>query len=177
MNIEENIDNQLLQSMREGDPMKLTGIPQRPKAENDAIPKIAPKWLKHDRQVLKFDAYFQESVVENRDENYRVRKCIIYYYLDDDTIHILEPKKENSGIPQGVFLKRHGVPKPDGSGNYHWSDFNVSIDIEFYGRVFRIVGCDDFTRQFFANEGATLNENEGFPEDKHDETRMMINMK
>jgi len=35
---------------------------------------------------------------------------VIYYHLDDDTIYIGEPKIENSGIPQGVFLKRHKVP-------------------------------------------------------------------
>ena len=37
--------------MREGEPMKLTGIPARKPHENDAIPKIAPKWLKYDKQV------------------------------------------------------------------------------------------------------------------------------
>ena len=37
--------------MREGDPFKLTGIPARKAHENDAIPKIAPKWLKYDKQV------------------------------------------------------------------------------------------------------------------------------
>lgn len=37
--------------MREGDPLKLTGIPARKAHENDAIPKIAPKWLKYDKQV------------------------------------------------------------------------------------------------------------------------------
>ena len=31
--------------------MGLTGIPARQVQENDAIPKIAPKWLKYDRQV------------------------------------------------------------------------------------------------------------------------------
>lgn len=41
----------MLASMREGGPLGLTGIPQRPRQENDAIPKVAPKWLKHDRQV------------------------------------------------------------------------------------------------------------------------------
>jgi hypothetical protein len=35
-----------------------------------------------------------------------VRKLIIYYYLDDNSLSIIEPKKENSGIPQGAFLKR-----------------------------------------------------------------------
>jgi len=37
--------------MREGIPMHLTGVPARKEQENDAIPKIAPKWLKYDRQV------------------------------------------------------------------------------------------------------------------------------
>jgi hypothetical protein len=37
--------------MRDGDPLKLTGIPARKAHENDAIPRIAPKWLKHDKQV------------------------------------------------------------------------------------------------------------------------------
>jgi hypothetical protein len=41
--------------MREGQPLALTGIPQRRPQENDAIPKIAPKWLKYDRQVFLID--------------------------------------------------------------------------------------------------------------------------
>jgi len=48
---------------------------------------------------LSFTGYFKESVVENPNENYRVRKCVIYYYLNDGTIFITEPKIENSGIP------------------------------------------------------------------------------
>jgi hypothetical protein len=49
--LQESINPDLLRSMREGAPMQLTGIPQRKPQENDAIPKIAPKWLKYDRQV------------------------------------------------------------------------------------------------------------------------------
>ena len=55
---------------------------------------------------MKFDSYFQESVVENPIENYRIRKCQIYYYLSDGTMYINELKNENSGLPQGVFCKR-----------------------------------------------------------------------
>jgi len=33
----------------------------------------------------------------------------MYFYLDDETIHINEPRIENSGIPQGIFLKRMKV--------------------------------------------------------------------
>jgi len=31
---------------------------------------------------------------------------VLYYYLDDGTIYIMEPKIENSGLPQGVFIGR-----------------------------------------------------------------------
>lgn len=79
--------------------------------ENDGVPRVAPKWLKHDRQVsdsnafanrhqvLNFKCYFQEPVVEDPNENYRVRKCTLFFYLEDDTCHIIENRIENSGIP------------------------------------------------------------------------------
>jgi hypothetical protein len=109
--------------MREGCAMQLTGIAHRKDQENDAIPKIAPKWLKYDRQVLVFEAFFVEPVVEDPNENFRSRKCRINYFLDDDTIHIFEPKVENSGIPQGIFLKRHKLPFPDDQSKYYtWKD-------------------------------------------------------
>ena len=90
--------------------------------------------------------------MENQNENFRVRKCTIYYYLDDDTLHINEKKEENSGLTQGVFLKRHQVPNPAG-GNYTYKDLNLSMNLSIYERVFRIVDCDDFTRRFYSNEG------------------------
>lgn len=37
--------------MREGMAGNLDGVPKRQDQENDAIPKIAPKWLKYDRHV------------------------------------------------------------------------------------------------------------------------------
>jgi len=152
--------------MRDGLAGSLGGVPKRLDHENDAIPKIAPKWLKYDRQVLKFNAYFQEPVVENANENFRIRKCIIYYYLDDDTIHIIEPRVENAGIPQGIFLKRHKLPLPnDESIYYTWKDLQVASDFNVYKRIFRVVSCDEFTRRFYQNEGQPLNADELFPDD------------
>ena len=29
-------------------------------------------------------------------------RCKIYFYLEDDSIQVIEPKVENSGIPQGM---------------------------------------------------------------------------
>ena len=52
-------------------------------------------------QVLRFHAYFQESVHERAEEQFRVRRCTIYFYLEDDTIQVNESQQVNSGIPQG----------------------------------------------------------------------------
>ena len=51
--------------------------------------------------MLRFYAYFQEAVHEKAEEQYRIRHCIILFYLEDDTIQVNEPRQENSGIPQG----------------------------------------------------------------------------
>jgi len=55
--LEENVDDHLIEKMRTGQPLRITGIPQRPKPQNDAIPE-KPLWLKYDRQVLCFHGYF-----------------------------------------------------------------------------------------------------------------------
>lgn len=55
--------------------------------------------MKLDKIVLQFIGYFKESMVESRLENYRIRKVVIYYYLEDSTLMINEPKITNSGTP------------------------------------------------------------------------------
>jgi hypothetical protein len=62
-------------------------------------------------------------------------------------MHIIEKKIENSGIPQGVFLKRHKVPRPgNATVHYSWEDLNIGVNIAVYERVFRITDCNEFTR-------------------------------
>lgn len=102
----------------------------------------------------------------------------MYYYLDDDTMHIIEKKIENSGIPQGVFLKRHKVPRPENpTEHFTWRDLNLGTNFEVYQRVFRITDCNEFTRMFYANEGQALRAAEGYPDCPFEKTRAMINMK
>lgn len=108
----ETIDQNLLTSLRTGGkddsmtPYNEQDARLRQEAENDYIPRVQTPWLKFDRMVLRFEAYFQEHVVEMPNENFRIRRCLIYYYLTDNTIHVNEPKIENSGIPQGIFIRR-----------------------------------------------------------------------
>ena len=46
-------------------------------------------------QVLQFDAFFKQTVHESPDEYYRVRLVKIFYYLEDDSIAVVEPTVQN----------------------------------------------------------------------------------
>jgi len=87
------------------------------------------------------------------------------YFMEDGTTRISEPRQENSGIPQGSFLKRHRVPKPDGSGMFGPGDFRVGEDVAMYGKKFHITGTDRFTRWFFEENGIDLGPDEQAVED------------
>lgn len=110
--------------------------------------KSLPKWAANDRKVLRFFGFFKEAVPESNMENYRIRKTILYYYLEDDSMHLAEPREDNSGIPQGVFVKRHKVTKDDG-GFFSPSDFAVGQEVTIYGRTFCLTDADAFTREYF----------------------------
>ena len=58
---------------------------------------------------------------------------------------IREPKQVNSGVPQGAFLKRQVVLKPDGCP-YMPADFAIDADVQIYGRNFRLYDVDSYTR-------------------------------
>ncbi len=64
------------------------------------------KLLRWGCQVLRWFAYFKESVIESAQEQYRIRRITILYYLEDDTLEVTEPKQENSGILQVLSMSR-----------------------------------------------------------------------
>ena len=94
---------------------------------------------------MHFNAYFKQTVHESPNEHYRVREVSIFYYLEDDSISVVEPVVDNSGIPQGKLIKRQRLPKNDLGDFWHWKDFNLGIDVIFYGKVFHIYNCDGWT--------------------------------
>ena len=55
-------------------------------------------------QVLRFYGFFKQTVNESPAEYYRVRPVHIFYYLEDDSISVVEPHVENSGMPQGLYI-------------------------------------------------------------------------
>jgi len=134
--------------------------------KNMRHPRISPAWLKHEKQVLRFYGFFQEHVIESAEENSRYRNVSIMFYMEDGTMSIAEPKVENSGIPQGSFLKRHRVPKSGGATGFLGpDDFRIGENIEIYGRIYQITGCDRFTRWFYGENGIELGEDEPMMQD------------
>ena len=68
---------------------------------------------------------------------------------------VTEPKQVNSGTPQGAFLKRQVVLKPDGCP-FMPDDFSIGCDTGIFGRQIRIYDCDDYTREFYAVSAPTM---------------------
>lgn len=131
------------------------------------------KWVNKANQVLAFNAYFKEAVHERAGENFRVRKCVIYFYMEDETIQIIEHKAENSGIPQGNFVKRHQVPKAGSSGEmYTLDDLQLGACIHIYGRQFFIVDCNKSTREYLQKERSPeMLQASGYPDDPYESQR------
>ena len=92
-----------------------------------------------------FNAFFKQTIHESHDEFYRVRDVKIYYYLEDDSISIVEPLVKNSGMPQGKLIKRQRLPKNDLGEFWHWKDMNIGMNMTVYGKVFHLYDCDKFT--------------------------------
>ena len=139
-------------------------------ATRAAAATTTPSFVALDRQVLRFFAYFKEAVHESAAEAARVRKCTIQFFLVDGTSMIIEHREENSGIPQGTFVKRHRIPKPSGEP-YDWTDLVIGGEVTIYGRTLRIVDCDAFTRGFYSTQGFEQGPPEDYPSDEYSTMR------
>jgi hypothetical protein len=118
--------------------------------------------------VLRFYAYFRETVPESNEEERRVRYVRIHVFLEDDTIMIEEYRLRNSGIEQGVLLKRMRPLNPQAQlygTQYVNSDFQVGTNVEIYGVVYRIYSCDQFTEDYLRSIGRDVGAFEEPPDD------------
>jgi hypothetical protein len=120
---------------------------------------------------LHFFAYWKESVYEGL-EQFRIRLVNIFYVVEDGSIFITEKKQANAGLPQGTFLKKHRIPKPEG-GVYTLEDLQIGADINVYGRVFHITGAEPITRQWLTERGVQVGPDEASPQDDFSKTHAL----
>ncbi|XP_011502900.1 PREDICTED: EF-hand domain-containing family member C2-like [Ceratosolen solmsi marchali] len=116
-----------------------------------------PPWLMYDGQRLKFNAYFQESVYGRR-EPVNVRLVNISFFLEDGTMKVCEPSITNSGLEQGILVKRQRIPLPDPVKYRYYDvlDLNIGMEPKIFGRIYKIINCDDFTRKFLNRMGISV---------------------
>ena len=68
------------------------------------------------------------------------RRVQIYFFLEDDTIRVVEPKQKNSALPQGDIIRRHRIPRPSPADGtfYTLDDFNVGRELSLYAKSFKL---------------------------------------
>ncbi len=64
-----------------------------------------------DLPLLRFQVYLQQKIDHSSTEKFCFRKMNLLYYLEDHTMQINEPSKENSGMMHGMFFRRQRVIK------------------------------------------------------------------
>ena len=140
--------------------------------------------------MLRFYAKFTERVQDSATETSRERKVVFRVYAEDLTIDATEPKQENSGLQQGLYLKRTkceevfkdslkkkkkmtmtttkttkttccDTKKDEEVKKRVLESLKVGNTITVCGRTFFIYACDGFTRQFYEEgEGMIMPPNE-----------------
>ncbi|XP_076379277.1 EF-hand domain-containing family member C2 [Megalopta genalis] len=150
-----------------GDPVSYPSVYPRGEAQE------LPSWIAYDGQRLMFKAFFQETVQERWKTAYQVRVVNISFFLEDGTMKITEPPTENSGLEQGVLLKRQRVPMPNPAKYRYYDilDLNIGKEPEIFGRVYKIVDCDKFTRRFLNRMGIPVLDPINIPKDPYTELR------
>lgn len=117
------------------------------------------KFLENDRRVLRFFCVWDDTNMAFGD----VRHMELHYYVADDTMEIREKIPANAGRdPNPLFLKRGRMPKnphinpvngpaPKINPNdyYNERDLTIGSVLQFYGRPFVIVDCDQFTKDYY----------------------------
>lgn len=129
-------------------------------------------------KVLCFDGYFHENLAEMQQSgSYRIRRVKIAFYLEDETVQVVEPKIINSGLAQGNIVKRQRVTEttsnPENKRFITLLDFNVDKTVTIFDRAYHITSCDAATRQFLTRLGITVPEPVLVPSDPGQEKRLM----
>lgn len=125
-------------------------------------------------QILRFFAYFEEEIPDSPLENVRVRNVRIHVFMEDESVSVVEPVQDNSGLPQGVIVRRQRLPKNSLGDFLTFRDFPVGGTVTIYGRIFHICGCDKFTEDFLVRHGVDVGHGLPTPPDQYIDSRKQV---
>jgi hypothetical protein len=116
-------------------------------------------------KVLRFYAYFKQEMDQSPKETFTFRKTELLYFLEDNTIQIIEPVVPNSGMMQGTFLRRQKVPlSSEEFLSFH--HFDIGNILPIFAREFHIYDCDECTRKWYESQSMMLRDSEEPPVDE-----------
>jgi EF-hand domain-containing protein 1 len=90
------------------------------------------------------------SDIHDTSRNPRIRNCSLFYYLENDSIKIVEHPQPNCS--SGTLLRRSIVAKEDGS-QLLLDDIQIGEDVVIYSQCYSVVGCTGSTRNFLEDIG------------------------
>ncbi|KAL0239097.1 hypothetical protein PCE1_004788 [Barthelona sp. PCE] len=133
-------------ALEEIEPMRDTRFDHKEAERAKGLEKsFEPHFVTYNNAVLRFHA----QIVEMIDNKPELRKFFIDFHLEDEMTSIYEPKRTNSGMMQGTFLRK---------GKYlNWTELKVDSEVTLFGRTFYVYGCDEFTRNFYESVGLSQN--------------------
>ncbi len=86
--------------------------------------------------ILTFQAYFEERPDNSHAKSSQIRKCNVYFYLEDGTIKIVEKPQLNSGVSQGTLVSRTVIMRSDGTPVIP-EDIRLGEELVVYGRHYK----------------------------------------
>jgi hypothetical protein len=110
-----------------------------------------PSYITNEGRVCSFIAYFTEVPREGIENRSRV--VFIKFFMEDNSLEMIEPRVENSGTTQGKFLKRHKVSKGDTKEPFQVDDFYCGAQVNIYNRIYTIIDCDNGTKKILEARG------------------------
>jgi len=119
-------------------------------------PKDLTKLMVNSSKILRY-----ETVPTNGAPEDAHRSFVIWYYMMDDSIMVIENKVRNSGVWEGKFRERDNFgdrimnvnaspPRP-----FHPSDFFVGQHVTISAMPMRITRADEFTLNLMENDPKT----------------------
>jgi hypothetical protein len=131
------------------------GLPSPVAAQKLGTP-VVPAHVLNEKQVLRFYGQFSEARPWETDnplgvpvvESEIVRNLTITYYIEDDTVAMVEGGSSN-GMTGGTFYKRSQLKTQKGTSFYSVKDFAVGNVINTLGQEILIYDADKNTRDYF----------------------------